>query len=154
MTEPALIIPSDEINKLQTHIAATVTTGGDIRNLLSSYSGTYPYDEAWEVAAAVKALRVFASRWTIEILSALYITGPKRFNEMKGLLTGISSRTLSDKLTLLAKEGLVIRKVTEGPPIRVTYILSDHGMLCGRLLSPLVAHLKLHYGAVKAKATK
>ena len=154
MTEPALRIPSDEINKLQTHIAATVTTGGDIRNLLSSYSGTYPYDEAWEVAAAVKSLRVFASRWTIEILSALYITGPKRFNEMKGLLTGISSRTLSDKLTLLAKEGLVIRNVTEGPPIRVTYILSDHGMLCGRLLSPLVAHLKLHYGAVKAKATK
>ena len=154
MTEPALSIPNDELDKLQAHIAATVTTGGDIRKIMSTYSGTYPYDEAWEVSAAVKALRVFASRWTIEILSALYITGPKRFNELKGLLTGISSRTLSDKLTLLAGEGLVIRKVSDGPPVRVNYILSEHGLLCGRLLSPLVAHLKLHCGAVISKTTK
>jgi DNA-binding HxlR family transcriptional regulator len=154
MTEPALSIPSDELDKLQAHIADTVTTGVDIRKILSTYSGTYPYDEAWEVSAAVMALRVFASRWTIEILSALYITGPKRFNELKGLLVGISSRTLSDKLTLLAREGLVIRKVKEEPPIRVNYILSEHGLLCGRLLSPLVAYLKLHCGAVISKATK
>ena len=72
MTEPALSIPSDELEKLQAHIADTVTTGVDIRKILSTYSGTYPYDEAWEVSAAVMALRVFASRWTIEILSALY----------------------------------------------------------------------------------
>jgi DNA-binding HxlR family transcriptional regulator len=154
MTEPALSIPSDELDKLQAYIADTVTTGVDIRKILSTYSGTYPYDEAWEVSAAVMALRVFASRWTIEILSALYITGPKRFNELKGLLVGISSRTLSDKLTLLAREGLVIRKVKEEPPIRVNYILSEHGLLCGRLLSPLVAYLKLHCGAVISKATK
>jgi DNA-binding HxlR family transcriptional regulator len=49
---------------------------------------------------------------------------------------------------------LVIRKVSDGPPVRVNYILSEHGLLCGRLLSPLVAHLKLHCGAVISKATK
>ena len=68
---------------------------------------------------------------------------------MKSLLEGISSRTLSDKLTLLAKEGLILRKVDDGPPIRVEYELSDHGVTCGRLLSPLVAHLKIQSGSVE-----
>jgi len=148
MSDPPLKISSDEIMTLETHINSTIATGGEIRALLSKHSGKYPYDEAWEVSAAVQSLHVFASRWTIEILAALYITGPKRFNELKGLLSGISSRTLSDKLTLLTGEGLVIRKVDEGPPIRVHYILSEHGLLCGRLLSPLVAHMKMHTGVV------
>ena len=99
--------------------------------------------------AAVEALQVFGSRWTIEILSTLYIAGPRRFNEMKALLEGISSRTLSDKLTLLSDEGLINRTVDEGPPVRVAYALSKHGVACGRLLSPLVAHLKIRSGSVQ-----
>jgi DNA-binding HxlR family transcriptional regulator len=102
----------------------------------------------WEVDAAVEALNVFGSRWTIEILSTLYIAGDRRFNEMKHLLKGISSRTLSDKLRYLADEGLVERIVTDGPPVRVTYRLSSHGMTCGRLLSPLVAFMKIHLGSI------
>jgi DNA-binding HxlR family transcriptional regulator len=70
---------------------------------------------------------------------------------MKNLLEGISSRTLSDKLRYLAEEGLVQRQVTEGPPIRVSYLLTEHGRTCGRLLSPLVAHLKIHLGTVIAQ---
>ena len=146
--EPPLKIDSDEISKIKSLISSTIDAGADIRNILSKSSGKYPWDETWEVSAAVEALHVFASRWTIEILSALYITGPKRFNELKVLLKGISSRTLSDKLTLLTSEELVNRNVSEGPPVRVHYVLSEHGMLCGRLLSPLVAHLKITSGSV------
>ena len=67
---------------------------------------------------------------------------------MKNLLEGISSRTLSDKLRFLVDEGLVTREVDDGPPVRVQYTLSKHGKTCGRLLSPLVAHLKIHTGSV------
>ena len=101
--------------------------------------------------AAVEALHVFGSRWTIEILSTLYIAGPRRFNQLKTLLAGISSRTLSDKLRFLVNEGLVIRQVDDGPPVRVDYILSEHGITCGRLLSPLVAHLKIRSGSVRSR---
>ena len=94
---------------------------------------------------------MFASRWTIEILATLYITGPRRFNEMKNMLNGISSRTLSDKLRFLTDEGLVNRVVTDGPPVKVSYELSSHGMTCGRLLSPLVAHLKIRAGSVRSE---
>jgi|TARA_B100001094_G_scaffold305719_1_gene335798 DNA-binding HxlR family transcriptional regulator len=148
MPEPPMILPPNELRTISDKISETIQTGGQIRALLSDHSTQGPFDIAWEVDAAVEALDVFGSRWTIEILSTLYIAGDRRFNEMKHLLKGISSRTLSDKLRYLVEEDLVVRSVSEGPPIRVTYRLSEHGKTCGRLLSPLVAFMKIHKGSI------
>lgn len=149
MPNPVQHISKDSITEIKNKIEDTIQNGISIRKSLADYSNSDAYDINWEVQAAVEALQVFGSRWTIEILSTLYIAGPRRFNEMKSLLEGISSRTLSDKLTLLAEEGLILRNVDAGPPVRVSYALSDHGVMCGRLLSPLVAHLKIHSGSVQ-----
>ena len=149
MPKPAQQISKESITLINNKIEDTIENGISIRKALADYSNSEAYDISWEVQAAVEALQVFGSRWTIEILSTLYIAGPRRVNEMKSLLEGISSRTLSDKLTLLAEEGLIIRTVDEGPPVRVAYALSEHGIACGRLLSPLVAHLKIRSGSVQ-----
>ncbi len=141
-------IPNEQFSVIESNIQSTIEQGTKIRKLLAKHSNKGPYNAEWEVEAAVEALHVFASRWTIEILATLYITGPRRFNEMKNMLSGISSRTLSDKLRFLSEEGLVLRLVTDGPPVKVNYELSDHGRTCGRLLSPLVAHLKMVAGSV------
>jgi DNA-binding HxlR family transcriptional regulator len=148
MPEPPMSIPNEQFSVIESNIQSTIEQGTKIRKLLAKHSNKGPYNAEWEVEAAVEALHVFASRWTIEILATLYITGPRRFNEMKNMLSGISSRTLSDKLRFLSEEGLVLRLVTDGPPIKVNYELSDHGRTCGRLLSPLVAHLKMVAGSV------
>jgi len=118
-----------------------------IRRSFESYYDD-DFDVGWEVDAAVDAFSIFSSKWTIEILATLYIAGERRFNEMRTLLRGISSRTLSDKLTTCVQNGLVDRVVEDGPPIRVIYRLTDHGREAGRLLSPLVAYMKLHQGHV------
>ena len=149
MPDPALELPSSVLDEIESHIAGTISSGRHIRDTLAKHSNSGPWDTDWEVQAAVEALHVFGSRWTIEILASLYIAGPRRFNQLKTLLAGISSRTLSDKLRFLVEEGLVIRQVEDGPPIKVVYILSEHGITCGRLLSPLVAHLKIHTGSLK-----
>ena len=96
MPEPVQRISHESYSFLQDNIESTIAIGTSIRDTLSPYSNQVPYDTNWEVQAAVEALHVFGSRWTIEILSTLYIAGPRRFNEMKNLLEGISSRTLSD----------------------------------------------------------
>ncbi len=150
MPKPPMTVPADDYQSLQEGIESTLNHGKAIRSTLAKHSGQGPYTAEWEVEAAVEALHVFASRWTIEILATLYITGPRRFNEMKNMLSGISSRTLSDKLRFLAEEGLVRRVVTDGPPVKVSYELNQHGKTCGRLLSPLVAHLKMELGSVKS----
>ena len=144
-------LPNEDFEAVQQGIDQTITEGTRIRKRLAQHSNQGPYNAEWEVEAAVEALHVFASRWTIEILATLYITGPRRFNEMKNMLSGISSRTLSDKLRFLTDEGLVNLVVTDGPPVKVSYELSTHGMTCGRLLSPLVAHLKIRAGSVRSE---
>ncbi len=148
MPEPPMVLTDDELEVIQNAITATEGKGSQIRTLLGEKGDSTIHGVTWEVEAAVEALEVFASRWTIEILATLYIAGERRFNELRRLLTGISSRTLSDKLTVLREAGLINRMVVDGPPVRVTYCLTEHGSRAGRLLSPLVAYMKIHHGSV------
>ena len=148
MPEPPMVLTDDELEVIQNAITATEGKGSQIRTLLGEKGDSTIYGVTWEVEAAVEALEVFASRWTIEILATLYIAGERRFNELRRLLIGISSRTLSDKLTVLREAGLINRMVVDGPPVRVTYCLTEHGSRAGRLLSPLVAYMKIHHGSV------
>lgn len=148
MPEPPMIVPADSLKEIESCIVTTEGMGARIRQLLAAQQGG-DHDIAWEVEAAVEALDVFTSRWTIEILATLYIAGDRRFNELRNLLVGISSRTLSDKLRKCTENGLIDRIVVDGPPVRVTYRLTDHGQRAGRLLGSLVAYMKLHRGSVK-----
>ncbi len=97
MPEPPMILPHDDMKEIESSIVTTEGMGARIRQIFSEYHGE-EHDTAWEVEASVEALDVFTSRWTIEILATLYIAGERRFNELRKLLVGISSRTLSDKL--------------------------------------------------------
>ena len=144
--EPLRLTKRD-IRKVEKQVDEVMLLGKEIRTLFSKYNDE-EFDISWEVDSAVDAFSVFSSRWTTEILATLYIAGDRRFNEMRKLLRGISSRTLSDKLTTCVENGLVDRIVEDGPPIRVIYRLTEHGREAGRLLSPLVAYMKLHQGRV------
>ena len=147
MPEPPMILPQEDLLEIESSIVTTEGMGARIRQILGEYHGG-DHDIAWEVEASVEALEVFTSRWTIEILATLYIAGERRFNELRHLLNGISSRTLSDKLRACKNVGLIDRIVIEGPPVRVSYKLTEHGMRCGKLLSPLVAYMKIRNGAI------
>ena len=140
-------ISDEDFKKVEAAINDVREEGKTIRTIFEGYYNE-EIDINWEVDAAVDAFSIFSSRWTIEILATLYIAGERRFNEMRKLLRGISSRTLSDKLTTCVQNGLVDRVVEDGPPIRVIYRLTEHGREAGRLLSPLVAYMKLHHGRV------
>ena len=148
MVEPSMKIKSDDFTSINTTIEQVRNHGSDIRSTLEKYSDDEIHNIAWEVQAGVEALGGFGSRWTIEILAALYIAGERRFNELRHLLNGISSRTLSDKLRACKEAGLIDRIVIEGPPVRVSYKLTEHGTHCGKLLSPLVAYMKIRNGAI------
>ncbi|MGK5530718.1 winged helix-turn-helix transcriptional regulator [Streptomyces sp. URMC 129] len=74
--------------------------------------------------------RVFAllgKRWTGVVIAAL-MSGPGHFAELKRAVPGISERMLSDRLSELAQAGLVTRHVQEGPPLRVSYRLTEAGL--------------------------
>jgi DNA-binding HxlR family transcriptional regulator len=53
--------------------------------------------------------------------------GPAGFRELSRAIDGISDSVLSDRLSDLAQGGLIARTVDAGPPIAVTYELTDRG---------------------------
>jgi DNA-binding HxlR family transcriptional regulator len=76
-------------------------------------------------------------KWSIEILYTLLLKNAAGFGEIKKIL-GVNSRTLSDKLKMLAKHGYITRKVDAGPPIRVEYALTRKGKDIVLLALPLL----------------
>ena len=65
-------------------------------------------------------------KWTVLIIMMLG-HGPKRFNEIKRGINGISQRMLTLTLRNLERDGLVSRTVTPSVPPRVDYALTDLG---------------------------
>ena len=61
-----------------------------------------------------------SGKWTIMILLCLENT-PKRFNELKKVIGGISQKVLTENLRSLERDGLILRKVISSRPIKVEY---------------------------------
>ncbi|MCJ2034885.1 winged helix-turn-helix transcriptional regulator [Methylobacterium sp. J-068] len=65
-------------------------------------------------------------KWSILVVMTL-TDGPRRFNELKRLVGGISQRMLTFTLRGLERDGLVSRTVTPTIPPRVDYELTELG---------------------------
>lgn len=74
-------------------------------------------------------------KWSIQVVGTLG-GGPRRFNELKRAIEGISQRMLTLTLRGLERDGLITRKVTPSIPPRVDYALTELGQ---SLLEPVQA---------------
>lgn len=72
------------------------------------------------------AVELVGKRWTGAIISRL-LGGPQGFNEMLAAVPGMSDRLLTERLRELESERLVRRTVIAGPPVRVSYELTESG---------------------------
>jgi DNA-binding HxlR family transcriptional regulator len=52
---------------------------------------------------------------------------PRRFNELKKSLIGITAKTLSERLTELRQFGVISRTAYPEVPVRVVYALTEKG---------------------------
>jgi DNA-binding HxlR family transcriptional regulator len=87
-------------------------------------------------AALVRAFDLLGKRWTGVVLATLS-GGPAGFRALARAIDGISDSMLSDRLGELCGTGMVTRTVTEGPPLSVTYALTD----AGRALLPALEQI-------------
>jgi DNA-binding HxlR family transcriptional regulator len=84
-------------------------------------------DPASHDCRAVSAiLSRIGDKWSVLIISRLG-EGPRRFNEIKRIIGGISQRMLTLTLRNLERDGLVSRTVTPSVPPRVDYALTELG---------------------------
>ena len=77
-------------------------------------------------AALARAFEFLGKRWNGVVLGNLS-EGPAGFRELARAIGGISDSVLSDRLSDLAGAGLIARTVDEGPPLAVSYALTDRG---------------------------
>jgi DNA-binding HxlR family transcriptional regulator len=77
-------------------------------------------------AALARAFGFLGKRWNAVVLGSLS-EGPAGFRELSRAIGGISDSVLSDRLAGLCKAGLLARTVEEGPPVTVSYALTDRG---------------------------
>ena len=82
------------------------------------------------------ALDQVGDRWTLHILMAL-LGGPKRYTELKQLLTGAGTNILSDRLRGLAANGLVSRTTGNAPGSETRYQLTERGAQLGPIIGGL-----------------
>jgi|SRR5579884_1669004 len=72
------------------------------------------------------AVELIGRRWSGAIINAM-IPGPQCFNELLAVVPGLSDRLLTERLRELESEGLIRRSVLPGPPVRVSYELTESG---------------------------
>jgi DNA-binding HxlR family transcriptional regulator len=76
--------------------------------------------------AVASVLARVGDKWSVFVIMMLG-DGPKRFNELKRMIGGISQRMLTLTLRGLERDGLITRTVFPTIPPRVDYELTDLG---------------------------
>lgn len=82
--------------------------------------------QSHDCRAVSAILSRIGDKWSVLIIQRLG-EGPRRFNEIKRIVGGISQRMLTLTLRNLERDGLVSRTVTPSVPPRVDYALTDLG---------------------------
>ena len=106
---------------------------------MASARAAIPTDACVPAADALaRAFRFLGKRWNAVVLGHLS-AGPAGFRELSRAIDGISDSVLSARLADLATGGLISRTVDEGPPLAVSYELTDRG----RALMPALEQIAL-----------
>ena len=80
------------------------------------------------------ALRLLGDRWVLLIIRDLFVDGCCRFSDFQKTIEDINPTTLSNRLKLLEREGLVERRIYSDRPPRAEYHLTE----AGRDLKPVL----------------
>src|SRR5437764_13588419 len=83
------------------------------------------------------ALDLIGDRWTLLILREL-LGGPRRYSDLRAELPGIATNLLSDRLRMLAAEGLAEQFEVPAPMAQTLYRLTDAGW---QYIPPVIAAL-------------
>jgi DNA-binding HxlR family transcriptional regulator len=90
-----------------------------------------------ENCAVAATAEIIATKWTPLIVHDLS-EGPRRFMQLEHACPGISPRTLSERLDMLERQGILARRSYPESPPRVEYELTAKG----RGLLPIIREMR------------
>ncbi|MEM7510540.1 MAG: helix-turn-helix domain-containing protein [Bacteroidota bacterium] len=99
-----------------------------VQKKLKKVFGHLDPEQPPEVCPIRDILAPVTDKWSILIVLFLGGYTKLRFNQLKKLLYGVSSKSLSERLKWLEKDGYLTREMFTEVPIRVEYQLTDFGL--------------------------
>ena len=113
-----------------------------------------PYGhEAEDCRAVASVLARVGDKWSVLVIVMLH-DGPRRFNELKRRIGGISQRMLTLTLRGLERDGLITRTVFPTIPPRVDYELTDLGRGLSKPVQSLGEWAHKHKGEIEVARGK
>ena len=101
--------------------------------------------DSYDCDAVSEVLSRVGDKWTVLVVVVLR-NRPRRFNDLKRQVHGISQQMLTRTLRALERDGLVSRTVHPSTPPQVQYALTDLGFSLSEAVRPIadwaVAHVK------------
>src|SRR5215475_5125607 len=112
-----------------------------------------PHPDHEDCRGVASILSMVGDKWSVFVIMMLD-DGPKRFNELKRMIGGISQRMLTLTLRGLERDGLVTRTVFPTIPPRVDYELTDLGRGLAKPVQALGEWAKTHQGQIESARTR
>jgi DNA-binding HxlR family transcriptional regulator len=109
--------------------------------------------EGEDCRAVASVLARVGDKWSVFVIMTLG-EGPKRFNELKRMIGGISQRMLTLTLRGLERDGLITRTVFPTIPPRVDYELTDLGRGLAKPVAALGEWVFAHKQEIEAARTQ
>ncbi|UDH01533.2 winged helix-turn-helix transcriptional regulator [Rhodococcus opacus] len=115
-------------------------------------SSPQPVPAHWNDEGRVALVRGILARigdkWSVAIICSLG-QRPRRFNELRRDVTGITQRQLTSTLRALERDGIVSRTVLPSAPPAVEYALTDVGQDLERVVYTLAAWADDHADTIR-----
>ena len=83
------------------------------------------------------AVEFFGDKWSLLIVREIFFKGHRTFSQLLGMEEGISTGTLTDRITMLQDKGIIRRKSRKDDRRSVEYSLTSKG----RALEPVLVEM-------------
>jgi DNA-binding HxlR family transcriptional regulator len=102
-----------------------------------------------ECSVIEDVMSILGRAWAGAVVQAI-LDGSERFNDIARAIPGVTDGMLSARLRELCARGLVERAVDPGPPVSVTYRLTDAGRDVAPVLEAVRAFGRTHPEVIAA----
>ncbi|WP_448138460.1 winged helix-turn-helix transcriptional regulator [Sphingobacterium siyangense] len=111
-------------------------------------------DDCHKLLASVSdAMYAIGGKWKLMIIIAM-ARGNNRFTELQRMVKGISARVLSSELKELEMNGFIVKKVSVGYPVSITYELLPYSETLEEVVSALSTWGAQHLDKIKSDMSK
>ena len=108
---------------------------------------TTPLDASTDCGGVSEILSRVGEKWTVQVVVALR-DQPRRFNDIKRQVGGISQQMLTRTLKALERDGMVKRKVCATTPPQVEYTLTALGRSLSEPVRQLAKWARAHIATI------